>query len=42
MQEIFLKNKILKDYYQKVVKKLTLFFLLNLVQFNGQSYQRQK
>ena len=42
MQEIFFKNKILKDYYQKVVKKLTLFFLLNLVQLNEQSYQGQK
>ena len=28
--------------YQKAFKKLTLFFLLNPVPFNGQSYQKQK
>ena len=28
--------------YQKVLKKLTLFFLLNPVPFNEQSYQKQK
>ena len=28
--------------YQKALKKLTLFFLLNPVPFNGQSYQKQK
>ena len=28
--------------YQKALKKLTLFFLLNPVRFDGQSYQKQK
>ena len=28
--------------YQKALKKLTLFFLLNPVPFNGQSYQKRK
>ena len=28
--------------YQKALKKLTLFFLLAPVPFNGQSYQKQK
>ena len=28
--------------YQKALTKLTLFFLLNPVPFNGQSYQKQK
>ena len=38
------KNKIyiLKEDYQKALKKLTLFFLLNPVPFNGQSHQIQK
>ena len=39
---IFFKNNILKEDYQKALKKLTLFFLLNPVLFNGQSYQKQK
>ena len=30
----------MKEDYQKALKKLTLFFLLNPVPFNGQSYQR--
>ena len=39
----FLKFKnILKGDNQKPLKKLTLFFLLNLVSFHGQSYQTQK
>ena len=29
-------------YYQKALKKLTLFFLFNPVTFNGQNYQKQK
>ena len=33
---------ILKEGYQKALKKLTLFFLSNPVPFNGQSYQQQK
>ena len=31
----------MKEDYQKALKKLTLFFLLNLVPYNGQSYQKQ-
>ena len=46
MQEILLKKKkkkdILKEHYQKLLKKLTLFFLSNSIPFNGQSYQKQK
>ena len=37
MQEILLKGD-----YQKPLKKSTLFFLLNPVTFNGQSYKKQK
>ena len=32
----------MKKDYQKALKKWTLFFLLNPVPFNGQSYQKQK
>ena len=32
----------MKEDYQKALKKLTLFFLLNPVPFNGQSFQKQK
>ena len=32
----------MKEDYQKALKKLTLFFLLNPVPFNGKSYQKQK
>ena len=32
----------MKEDYQKPIKQLTLFFLLNPVSFNGQSYQQQK
>ena len=32
----------MKEDYQKVLKELTLFFILNPVPFNGQSYQKQK
>ena len=42
MQEILLKKDILKEDHQKALKKLTLFFLVNPVPFNGQSYQKQK
>ena len=42
MQEILLEISILKEDYQKALKKLTLFFLSNPVPFNGQSYQKQK
>ena len=32
----------MKKDYQKALKKLTLFFLSNLVPSNGQNYQKQK
>ena len=32
----------MKKDYQKALKKLTVFFLLNSVPFNGQRYQKQK
>ena len=32
----------MKEDYQKPLKKLTLFFHLNPVPFNGQSYKKQK
>ena len=32
----------MKEDYQKASKKLTLFFPLSPVPFNGQSYQKQK
>ena len=32
----------MREDYQKPLKKLTLFFILNPVSFNGQSYQKQK
>ena len=32
----------LKEDYLKAFKKLTLFFLLNPVPFNGENYQKQK
>ena len=38
----FLQIDILKEDYQKALKKLTLFFLSNTDPFNGQSYQKQK
>ena len=41
MQEILFKIR-LKEGYQKALKKLTLFFLLNQVSFNWQNYQKQK
>ena len=31
-----------RNSFEKALKKLTLFFLSNLVPFNGQSYQKQK
>ena len=42
MQEILLKIRYIKRGLSKSLKKLTLFFLLNLVPFNGQSYEKQK
>ena len=32
----------MKEDCQKALKKLTLYFLLNPVPFNGQSYQKEK
>ena len=32
----------MKEDYEKALKKLILFFHLNPVPFNGQSYQKQK
>ena len=42
MQEIILEVDILKENYQKALKKITSFFLLNPVPFNKQNYQNQK
>ena len=42
MQEIALKVRYFKEDYQKALIKVTLFFLLNPVPFNGQNYQKQK
>ena len=41
MQEI-IKKDILKEDYQKALKMVTSFFLLNSVPFNRQNYQKQK
>ena len=41
MQEIILKD-ILKEDYQKALKKATFFFLSNPVPFNRQIYQKQR
>ena len=32
----------MKEDYQKALKRVTLFFLLNPVPFNSQNYQKQK
>ena len=42
MQEIILKIGYFERGLSKTLKKLTLFFLSNLVPFNGKSYQKQK
>ena len=42
MQENLLKKYILKEYYRKTFKKLTLFFLLNLVPFIEQDHGKKK
>ena len=42
MQEIVLKIRYFERGLSKSLKKLTLFFLLNPVPFNEQSYQKQK
>ena len=38
----YFKTNILKEDYQKVLKKVTSFFLSNPVPFNRQNYQKQK
>ena len=38
----YFKRDLLKEDYQKALKKVTLFFLSNPVPFNTQKYQRQK
>ena len=42
MQEIVLKVRYFERGLSKSLIKLTLFFLLNPVLFNGESYQKQK
>ena len=42
MQEIILKVRYSERGLSKFLKKVTLFFLLNLVPFNRQNYQKQK
>ena len=41
MQEILLKIRYFETGLSKALKKLTLFFLLNPLPYNGQSYQKQ-
>ena len=40
--KFFFKNNILKEDYQKSLKKVTSFFLSNPVSFSRQNYQKQK
>ena len=40
--KFFKKQDILKEDYQKALKRVTLFFLSNPVPFNRQNYQKQK
>ena len=42
MQGILLKVRYFERLLSKSLKKVTLFFLLNPVPFNGQNYQKQK
>ena len=42
MQELFQMQDILKEDYQKALKKVTFFFLSSPVSFNRQNYQKQK
>ena len=42
MQELLLRISFFERELSKAFKKVTLFFLLNLVPFNGQSYKKQK
>ena len=41
-KKFFLKLDILKEYFQKALKKLPAFFLSSPVPFNGQDYEKQK
>ena len=41
MQEIILKIRYFERRLSKIFKKLTLFFLSNLVPSDGQNYQKQ-
>ena len=41
-RNFFLKKDILKEDYQKTLKKLTIFFMSHPVPFNGQNYKKQK
>ena len=36
----FVENKIFLKDYQKALKKLTLFFFLSSLPFNGQNYEK--
>ena len=42
MQEILFKVRFLKEYYQKAIKKVTLFSLSNPVPFYRENCQKQK
>ena len=42
MHKIILKVRYFEEGYQKALKKVTSFFLLNLVPFKRQNYQKQK
>ena len=41
MQEVILKVRYFERGLSKALKRLSLFFLLNPVHFNGQRYQKQ-
>ena len=41
-KKLFQKYDILKEDYQKALKKLTLVFLSKPIPFNGKNYQKQK
>ena len=41
-KKFFYQLRFLKEYYQKPLKKLTLFFLSNPVPSNGKSYKKTK
>ena len=42
MQEILLKIRYFERGLSKVLKKVTLFFPLNPIPYNGQSYENKK